>query len=65
MPSEAVITPDELDEVLENLERAGMIIWDRGAGLVKPTEQGRAIFELTPREKEIIETTMGQSKGEK
>ena len=41
MRSEAEMTQEELDEVLGNLEKAGMILWDRGAGLVTPTEAGR------------------------
>ena len=41
---------ENMDEALANLEDAGLIIWDRGAGIVELTEAGKEAGGLLPVE---------------
>ncbi len=44
---------ENLDESLANLEQAGLITWDRGAGLIHLTELGKQVGGLLPKEWEV------------
>jgi len=46
---------EDVDEALANLEKAGLIKWDRGAGVVTLTELGKEVGGLIPEEFAIVE----------
>lgn len=46
---------EDIDESLANLEKAGLIKWDRGADLITLTDLGKEVGELIPKDWEIEE----------
>ena len=44
---------ENLDEALANLEKAGLIDWDRGARIIKLTELGEQVGGLLPKDWEV------------
>jgi len=50
---EEALTEEEINESLTNLENAGLIEWDRGAGIIHLTELGKQVGGLIPRDWEI------------